>query len=177
MHVRDHALVLRRPGLCGLGVAAVMCVCSGQSVLTGKTPLDSFSAPPFRSVLALFPQFGPFRWRPGIELQRALWERETPAKMAAALPARSDARGRRRPSLAGCGREQRTARALKSEFWRAVCQFGFFFFNPRTDPASRELLCRAAERRRPVPCKGPRLPLSAHLSSPRSSFYTCKVLG
>lgn len=79
-------------------------VCSYQSVLTNKAPLDSS----FYSFYFVFTQRERrFVWaRPGKRLQRAVWEREKaePTWRRAAGPwARSDARGRRLP---GGGREQ-----------------------------------------------------------------------
>lgn len=79
-------------------------VCSYQSVLTNKAPLDSS----FYSFYFVFTQRElRFMWaRPEKRLQRAVWEREKaePTWRRAAGPwARSDARGR---CLPGGGREQ-----------------------------------------------------------------------
>lgn len=122
------------------------CVCSDQSVLTGRTPLHSvciyisislFRAPP--------PSLSPFV-RAGTARNRAaegsVGERNLSQHGggAAGRAARSDTRGRCRPSLADCGWEQRTAaaEALKIDFggwWGGGGVWGFVLTLKRILPA------------------------------------------
>lgn len=105
------------------------------------------------------------------ELQRAVWERESPAKMALPPPlAAAGARGRRRPSPGGCGAEQRAARP-EPERWtsaRAVRSSGFFGTLKRILPAGS--FCAGLQR-------GGSGTDRAKFRSPRFWFETCEVLG
>lgn len=95
--------------------------------------------------------------RPGMELQRAVWERESPPKMAPRP---------RAPALEG------DSGLKKTTFWGRLGGF-----NPRMDPACQELFCRAAGRWQPVSPGRPCLEFSTGLSISRFLCQSCAVLG
>lgn len=145
-------------------------VCSYQSVLTNKAPLDSS----FYSFYFVFTQRERrFVWaRPGKRLQRAVWEREKaePTWRRAAGPwARSDARGRRLP---GGGREQAFWSSKDGLLGLFVC----FFKKSSTDLSLPRPLVPARSK---AAAGAPQAALVflANLSSSHFWFETHKVLG